>query len=397
MVTDYIRERTPGTRDIVKCREADTYTGMSKIRVFIVNRAVVMRRIISDEIKRDKELEIVGNVANEKIALSMIKHVKPDVVSMDIEMSVMEGIEVVGKIRNRHPDLPIIMFSTLSQRAARNTLEALSQGANDYITIPMSSQRVTIARQRVREELIPKIKSLCFKIRHSAPSVLSLNQEFITPITIPVAKTMRETRVDVLAIGVSTGGPNALAEVLSRFPKDFPVPIVIVQHMPPIFTKCLSERLSLKCAMSVQEGIAGRSLLPGHVWIAPGNYHMTVVQKGCRVELAINQRPQENSCRPSVDVLFRSVARVFGYRTLGLILTGMGRDGLRGCETIRANGGQILAQDEVSSVVWGMPGAVVHAGLADNVLPLSAMASEIQRRVQMNRSESTVQCNLTTS
>ncbi|WP_454061280.1 protein-glutamate methylesterase/protein-glutamine glutaminase [Candidatus Nitrospira salsa] len=370
---------------------------MSKIRVLIVNGAVFMRRIISDEIKQDEELEIVGNVANGNIALSLIEHVTPDVVSMDINMSAVDGIAVIGKIRNRYPHLPIIMFSTLSQRAARDTLEALSCGANDYVAIPINSQRVAIARERVREELIPKIKSLCSKSRHSAPSVPSLSQEFIVPSTISVEKATRQTRVDVLAIGVSTGGPNALAEVLSRLQKDFPVPIVIVQHMPPIFTKSLSERLSLKCAMPVHEGIAGKSLLPGHAWIAPGNYHMTVVRKGCRVELAINQGQQENSCRPSVDVLFRSVARVFGQSALALILTGMGRDGLRGCKMIRVKGGQILAQDELSSVVWGMPGAVVHAGLADNVLPLSEMASEIQRRVQMERSESTVQSHLTTS
>ncbi|GJL50921.1 MAG: chemotaxis response regulator protein-glutamate methylesterase [Nitrospirales bacterium] len=370
---------------------------MSKIRVLIVNGAVFMRRIISDEIKQDEELEIVGNVANGNIALSLIEHVTPDVVSMDINMSAVDGIAVIGKIRNRYPHLPIIMFSTLSQRAARDTLEALSCGANDYVAIPINSQRVAIARERVREELIPKIKSLCSKSRHSAPSVPSLPQEFIVPSTISVEKATRQTRVDVLAIGVSTGGPNALAEVLSRLQKDFPVPIVIVQHMPPIFTKSLSERLSLKCAMPVHEGIAGKSLLPGHAWIAPGNYHMTVVRKGCRVELAINQGQQENSCRPSVDVLFRSVARVFGQSALALILTGMGRDGLRGCKMIRVKGGQILAQDELSSVVWGMPGAVVHAGLADNVLPLSEMASEIQRRVQMERSESTVQSHLTTS
>ncbi|GJL66824.1 MAG: chemotaxis response regulator protein-glutamate methylesterase [Nitrospirales bacterium] len=370
---------------------------MSKIRVLIIDGAVVMRRLISDEVSQDEELEIVGNAANGNIAMLMIERVSPDVVSMSIEMTAMDGMAVVENIRSCYPHLPIILFSTLSQHAAHDTLEALSRGAQDYVTIPTNSQRVAIVRQRVQEELIPKIKSLCAKSSHSVLSAPDLSQESVVPSDIPVGETTQQARVDVLAIGVSTGGPNALAEVLSQFSKDFPVPIVIVQHMPPIYTHCLSERLSLKCAMPVQEGIAGRSLLPGHIWIAPGDYHMTVVRKGSQVELAVNQGQQENFCRPSVDVLFRSVARVFGHRTLAVLLTGMGKDGLRGCEKVRAKRGHILAQDEVSSVVWGMPGAVVHAGLADCVLPLSKMASEIQRRVQVKRPESTVRSCLTTS
>jgi two-component system chemotaxis response regulator CheB len=185
----------------------------------------------------------------------------------------------------------------------------------------------------------------------------------------------------VLAIGASTGGPNALADVFRRLPADFPVPIVIAQHMPPMFTRLLAERLSAEFPLRVHEGGSGAVLEPGHAWIAPGDHHMIVVKEGSQVRLLLHQDPPENSCRPAVDVLFRSVAAVFGPNALAVVLTGMGQDGLRGCAAIHEAGGQILAQDEATSVVWGMPGYVVRAGLADRVLPLSLIADEILRRM----------------
>jgi two-component system chemotaxis response regulator CheB len=186
----------------------------------------------------------------------------------------------------------------------------------------------------------------------------------------------------VLAIGTSTGGPNALAAVLKHLPADFPLPIVIVQHMPPMFTRLLAERLSADFPLRFAEGISGQVLEPSRGWIAPGDHHMVVVPEGAQFRIALNQDPPENSCRPAVDVLFRSVAKTYGAGVLAVILTGMGQDGLRGCEAIREAGGQIIAQDEESSVVWGMPGHVVRAGLADQVLPLSRIGDDIVRRVQ---------------
>jgi two-component system, chemotaxis family, protein-glutamate methylesterase/glutaminase len=191
--------------------------------------------------------------------------------------------------------------------------------------------------------------------------------------------------VQVVAIGVSTGGPNALADVVGRLPADFPVPLVIVQHMPPMFTRLLAERMSAQFPIRVQEGSSGSVLQPGQAWIAPGDHHMIVVRDGLHARLLLHQDPPENSCRPAVDVLFRSVAKTFGPHSLAVILTGMGQDGLRGCEAVREAGGQILAQDEATSVVWGMPGAVARAGLADRVLPLSRIADEILSRVQPKR------------
>ena len=189
----------------------------------------------------------------------------------------------------------------------------------------------------------------------------------------------------MLAIGVSTGGPNALSELLPAIPANFPVPIVIVQHMPPMFTKLLADRLDQQCEIGVHEGAVGDRILPGQAYVAPGDYHMIVKRDRANLVLALQQEPPENSCRPAVDVLFRSVVGIYGSGTLGVILTGMGQDGLRGCELIRDVGGQVLAQDEQSSVVWGMPGFVANAGLADAVLPLNQIAGEIVRRVQKGR------------
>ncbi|MCA9472445.1 MAG: chemotaxis response regulator protein-glutamate methylesterase [Nitrospirales bacterium] len=361
---------------------------MAKIRILIVDDSVVIRRLLSDELSKDPMIEIVGKAATGKIALSMIEQVNPDVVTMDIEMPEMDGLTAVSEIRKTHKTLPIIMFSTLSQRAARETLEALSRGANDYVTKPANVGSAALAMQRVRDELLPKIKSLCssrFPLASPAPTVSPVRMTTVKPQPMSIPEKREPSRIDVIAIGVSTGGPNALAEVLPSIPKDFPVPIVIVQHMPPVFTKCLAERLTAKCHLPMEEGIAGAAVHSGKMWLAPGDYHMVVVKKGAFIELALNQDPQENSCRPAVDVLFRSVAQVYGEHTLAVILTGMGQDGLRGCEVIREAGGQVIVQDEQTSVVWGMPGAVAQAGLADNILPLSEIAAEIQTRVMISR------------
>ena len=358
---------------------------MAKIRVLIVDDSIVIRRILSDELSKDPELEVVGTAATGKIGLAKIEQVNPDVVTMDIEMPEMDGLTAVSEIRKTHHRLPIIMFSTLSQRAARETLEALSRGANDYVTKPANVGSAALAMQRVREELIPKIKSLCLRQGSSqAPSSPTTVKATSQPVA-PISPSPGTQSVDILAIGVSTGGPNALAEVFPAFPADFPIPIVIVQHMPPIFTKCLAERLTAKSAIAVHEGQVGEKLLAGHAWIAPGDYHMTLQRTTEDVQLAMNQDPPENSCRPAVDVLFRSVAEIYGNRMLAVILTGMGQDGLRGCELVREQGGQILVQDEASSVVWGMPGAVVQAGIADKILPLKQIASEIITRARVGR------------
>lgn len=365
---------------------------MRKIRVLIVDDAVVIRRLLTDCLAGDPEIEVVGSAANGRIALSKIPQLNPDLVTLDVEMPELNGLETLVELRKSHPKLPVIMFSTLTERGASATLDALSAGANDYVTKPSNTGSLNLAMQRVRDDLVPKIKQLTGRAVAHDPPPLVRKAPAPAARPAPVVPLQRRTPgptasgpLEIVAIGVSTGGPNALALVMPQLPADLPVPIVIVQHMPPLFTRLLAERLDGRSPLRIREGVAGTVLRPGEAYIAPGGHHMTIVRNGTHVELATNEDAPENSCRPAVDVLFRSVTAVHGGHTLGVILTGMGQDGLRGCEYVREAGGQVLAQDEASSVVWGMPGFVSRAGLADRVLPLQSIAGEIVNRVRNGR------------
>jgi two-component system chemotaxis response regulator CheB len=352
---------------------------MSKIHVLIVDDAVVVRSRLSKLLALDPNFEVAGVAATGRVALAKIPQVNPDVVILDVEMPDMNGLETLAAIRQSYPDLPVIMFSTQTHTGAAATLDALALGASDYATKPSQLGSVEAANQHIQKTLFPKIKFFGTKIALS-PVVDSAK---VAPAKIQSFRQVRsdQSTIDILAIGVSTGGPNALGLLLPKLPKTFPIPIVIVQHMPPMFTKLMAERLATKCQLHVAEAYSGAPLTPGMIWIAPGDHHIEVTKSGAQMQLTAHQAPPENFCRPSVDVLFRSIAQHYKARSLGIILTGMGQDGLRGCESIRNVGGQILAQDEASSVVWGMPGFVVHAGLADAVVPLEAMSIEILRRV----------------
>jgi two-component system chemotaxis response regulator CheB len=364
---------------------------MRNIRVMVVDDSVVVRKIVTDSISADPEIDVVGIAANGKIALAKIPQLKPDILTLDIEMPEMDGLETLVELRKLYPTLPVIMFSTLTERGGAKTLEALSLGATDYVTKPANVGSVSIAMQRVRDELVPKIKTFCSKSAGLEPApkskpqpVLKVKEVVKQPFKPKVAASLN-TRIDIVAIGVSTGGPNALADLFPVFPEDLPVPIVMVQHMPPFFTKLLAERLSSKSKLDVMEGTAGQVLKPGKAWIAPGDYHMVLKRNGTSVNIQTNQAPQENSCRPAVDVLFRSVADLFGQRMLSVILTGMGQDGLAGCEYAKNLGSRVIVQDENSSVVWGMPGFVAKAGLAEKVLPLNQIGQEIINILKIGR------------
>ncbi len=339
--------------------------------------------MVSDVLSSDPLIEVVGVAANGRIALAKIPQVNPDLVTLDIEMPEMNGLEALAEIRKTYPSMPVIMFSTLTHRGAAATLDALALGANDYVTKPSNLGNAALSIQRIREELIHKIKVFCPKV---------VGPENVPDRPVSAKKTARPKprekalgklqRPEIVAIGVSTGGPNALAEVLPALPADFPVPVVIVQHMPPMFTKLLADRLTSQSAIDVSEGASGDTLKPSQAWLAPGDYHMVLAKDTNSTYLQTHQGPQENSSRPSVDVLFRSVAEIYGPRSLAVVMTGMGKDGLRGCEEIREAGGQIMVQDEASSVVWGMPGFVAQAGLADRVVPLERIGFEIVRKVK---------------
>jgi two-component system chemotaxis response regulator CheB len=358
---------------------------MPKIRILVVDDSVVVRRMVSDALASDAQLEVAATAANGKIALAKIPQVNPDIVILDVEMPELDGIGTLVGIRKSLPKLPVIMYSTLTQRGAEATIEALSKGATDYVTKPSNVGSAAQGLECIRTQLIPKIKAICGRVLGlPLPSPLPAPVAPKTPQTrLPFPR--REERIDIVAIGVSTGGPNALASLIPSFPRDLPVPVVIVQHMPPVFTRLLAERLAAKSQIGVEEGYAGAILEPGCAWLAPGDYHMVVAGDGHGVMLRTHQGPPENSCRPAVDVLFRSVAEVYKSHALAVEMTGMGQDGLRGCEHIRESGGQILAQDQATSVVWGMPGFVANAGLADKVLPLDQLGMEILRRVRNGR------------
>lgn len=346
------------------------------IRVLIVDDSAVVRHQLSEVLVADPDIVVAGTAGSGQLALSRIPELKPDLVTLDIEMPGMDGLETLVEIRKRYPKLPVIMFSVWTGPGAVATVEALARGASDYATKPSRAGSIEGARERVRQELVPKIKALC------AP-----REPFRSPEQTPALVTPAQpsSRIDVIAVGSSTGGPNALAELVPQFPEDFPVPVLIVQHMPAMFTHLLAARLSSLSRLKVQEGRDGQKLEKGQVWIAPGDYHMTVLRKGTDCVLGLNQDPPENSCRPAVDVLFRSVAQAFGENALAIVLTGMGADGTRGSAAIREAGGVVVAQDEASAVVWGMPGSVVAAGLADRICPLSGIAPEILRRVAFRR------------
>lgn len=355
---------------------------MPKIRVLVVDDSVVIRRLVANELQQDPALEVVGTAANGRIALAQLNQVNPDVVILDIEMPELDGLATLKELRKTRPRLPVIMFSALTERGAAATLEALSLGATDYFTKPTGEGCLEASLDVIRQELIPQIKSLVPQASRAVGAKAEQPRAPVRP-----AKAGIHTP-EVLTIGTSTGGPNALAELFHGLPADFPLPIVIVQHMPPMFTRLLAERLSAETPFRVAEGGAGSLLEPGHAWIAPGDHHLIVVRDGLKIRTQLNQEPHENSCRPAVDVLLRSVARVFGSHSLNVILTGMGQDGLRGCEAIKEVGGQVIVQDEATSVVWGMPGCVARAGLADRVLPLSLIAEEIVRRARPSKAAS---------
>lgn len=361
---------------------------MPKIRVLIVDDAVVVRRMLSNTMNQDPAIEVVGVAANGKICLQKIPQVNPDIISLDIEMPEMDGLETLDKIREQWPKLPVIMFSTLTQKGATATLDALSKGATDYVAKPSKARSLDEGIELIKNSLIHKIKALCSETvgLDIPPNLPKPKPVVVRPEDTKKMKGFKRLhRVDVVAIGISTGGPNALAALMPIFSANFPVPIVLVQHMPANFTKLLANRLNAKAELKIKECEHGDILQPGHVYIAPGNYHMSLEQNKDEVVARLNQAPYENSCRPAADVLFRSVAKMFGRNALAVVMTGMGQDGLNGCQHIQARGGQVIVQDEASSVVWGMPGFVVKAELADKILPLEQIGPEIIERSNTGR------------
>jgi two-component system, chemotaxis family, protein-glutamate methylesterase/glutaminase len=348
-----------------------------RIRIVIVDDSAVMRSLLRSVLTSDPTIEVVGTAGDGATALDCIQTQHPDLVLLDVEMPVKDGLATLRELRRRGQRMPVIMCSSLTQRGARVTIEALAYGASDYVAKPSSPSRQE-AQRALAQDLLPKIHALATTVEK--PSLLppapapSLSPSAVQPLpaTAPV----------VLAIGVSTGGPAALDVVLPALPANYPLPVLIVQHMPAVFTRLFAERLNSRCHLHVVEASEGVPVAPGTIYIAPGDWHMEALapaRPGARPTIHLNQNAQENHCRPAVDVLFRSAAKTYGGGVLAVILTGMGADGLASCRIIHSQGGTILAQDEATSTVWGMPGAVAQAGLAHRILPLAAIAPEILR------------------
>lgn len=339
-----------------------------RVRVLIVDDSAVMRSLLRSAVSADASLEVVGTAMDGESALAAQQDLRPDLILLDVEMPVLDGLSTLRRLREGGHKLPVIMCSSLTQRGARVTLEALAAGAADYVAKPAGQADAAATIRALTADLLPKIHALTSK--RSAPGA---------PVIPLLSHPLRGSRTpaSVVVIGVSTGGPAALEVLLAGLPADFPLPVLVAQHMPELFTAPLAERLATRCALNVREAVEGDSVAPGTVLIARGDWHLEV--QTARKTVHLSRELPQNHCRPSVDVLFRSAVACYGAGTLAVVLTGMGVDGLAGAKAVCETGGVVLAQDQATSAVWGMPGAVARAGLAQRVLPLDAISGELLR------------------
>jgi len=358
---------------------------MATKRILVVDDSCMYQRLLSDVINQHPGMEVVGVAADGKCALESIPVLKPDLVTLDILMPELDGIQTLMKLRRAWPDIRTVMVSSLTSEGSDAALDALALGASEYVAKPSAVGGISSIRQALSEDLLPKIAALCGIDQFSATdsnkvkSVIHRQAGSLSRTNSSANKVVPE----IVAIGVSTGGPDALTKLLVQLPADLEVPIVIVQHMPAEFTAKLAVRLDEASALTVKEAEIGDCLQPGTVYMAPGDYHMVLERfNGAEAAIRLNQDPPENSCRPSADPLFRSVATLYGERSLGIIMTGMGQDGLKGSEALYAAGSSVLVQDEASSIVWGMPKLVAMAGLAEEQVPLNQIAMRILDRVR---------------
>ncbi|PZR54152.1 chemotaxis response regulator protein-glutamate methylesterase [Xylanimonas oleitrophica] len=356
---------------------------MTPIRVLVVDDSVVIRRLVTDALSRDPGIEVVGVAANGKIAVNKVEQLAPDAITMDVEMPEMNGIEAVRALRRAGHRMPIVMFSTLTDRGAEATLDALAAGATDYVTKPANVGSLAQSLARVSEELVPRLHALVPgrgpSVRTPGPAPATAPRAPRLPVVLLPPPPPRPVRAVV--VGSSTGGPEALSQVLGSLTRPPSVPVLVVQHMPPLFTRQLATRLDRLGPARVVEATGGESLEAGTVYIAPGDHHLVLRREGGRLVTALDDRPPVNYCRPSVDVLFDSVADHLGGDVLAVVLTGMGSDGRTGVRRLVEAGATAVVQDEQSAVVWGMPGAVALAGLAHQVLPLPEIAGAVERHL----------------
>jgi two-component system, chemotaxis family, protein-glutamate methylesterase/glutaminase len=369
------------------------------LRIMVVDDTVTYRRILSDVVEGIGDAEVVATAPQGRLALARLEQGPMDMVLLDLEMPEMDGLETLGHIRRLYPDISVVMISGVNARAAQATIQALEQGALDFIRKPEGNDPET-SRQELKETLRPLLRHVRMRrnLRSESPAPVSAAPK--PAAVIPAAPAQIATappsgripaRFEVLGVGVSTGGPNALGDFIPALPKDFPLPILLVQHMPPGFTASLAEHLDKRSAIQVCEASEGEIIRPGKVYIAPGGRHMVVRRRPAQSSepdaliVGLNDNPPENSCRPSVDVLFRSMAAQYEGSILSLVMTGMGNDGCEGVRAMKRHGCHCLTQTADSCVVYGMPQAVDEAGLSDERVPLGALAYRVNQLAARGR------------
>jgi len=364
------------------------------LRVLVVDDTVLYRKIVSDVIAALPGVEVVGSAHNGKAAIAKLASLKPDLLTLDIEMPEMNGLEVLDHIQRHAPHIGAIMLSTLTQEGGAMTMKALELGAFDFIPKPQSGGMAE-NRAKIEAAIAPMLQAFRRSVRipgirkAKAPpaKAAALARGPKPPLAAQrrLPATVNRSKAEIIAIGISTGGPKALARMLPMIPKNIGVPIVIVQHMPPMFTSSLANSLAAKCQIAVREAKQGEAIEPNTALIAPGGKQMKIVAgaDGKTRTIKITDDPPENSCKPSVDYLFRSVAHHYVGRATGVIMTGMGSDGTDGLKLMKQNGATIIAQDEASCVVFGMPKEAAESGLADAVVPLHQIADTIVKTVRM--------------
>lgn len=374
------------------------------LRILAADDSAVMRGIMRTMFERHAKdsrselpkMELVGVSRDGVECLEEVTRLSPDVLVLDLEMPRMNGLDVLDRLRHTKPRLPVIMCSSHTEMGARATLDALARGAADYVMKPAGQRDLASALASLAQQLLPRIAAFAAERNRpeSAAQVPPALPRVATPGRPGESVASAGTPIEVLVIGVSTGGPTALEQLLPRLAVDLPVPILIVQHMPKLFTNVLAERLDRCCGLRIAEAYHGAPLQPGGVWLAPGDAHMEVAPRagsqdkgGASGQVRLHYRDPLHHCRPAVDYLFLSAARMYGAGTLAVVLTGMGSDGLDGARAVHDRGGVVLAQDEASSAVWGMPGRVAESGIAAAVLPLDGMAREVNQRISAGRRE----------
>lgn len=352
---------------------------MSKIRVLVVDDSALMRKILKELLNSDPEIEVVGTAMDAYVARDKIKKLRPDVLTLDVEMPKMDGLSFLSNLMRLHP-MPVVMVSSLTQKGAEVTMRALNLGAVDFVSKPKIDLAHTL--EDCAAEITSKVKAAslaCVDILLSNASKPDLHRSLSdTDFNVaPVVIGGRYRTTDkVIAIGASTGGTEAIKEVLIRLRPDCPG-IVVTQHIPPVFSRSFAERMNKVSRLAVCEAQDGQQIRPGHAFIAPGDRHLLVVKDGARYRCKLSDGPAVNRHKPAVDVLFDSVAKTVGHNAIGVLLTGMGRDGAKGLRRMRDAGATTIAQDEQSSVIWGMPHAALEEGGVDKVLPLMQIAAKL--------------------